>query len=219
MKIKKMLDLCITFLFLIQMGYHLVDFTFHKWIGIFLFILTLIHNILNRKWYAGLRKGRYTFVRTFHTSINILLIISYIGLIVSTVLLSPELSELLSLKAFMTGRKLHMIFTSWCFVLIAVHSGLHLNILISTVKKRVGRLPKWFLITVRVVIVLISFYGLYTFISRKLPQRMFLLSEYVFFDYGESIFAFICDYLAIFCLFACAAYLCRRLMQLYSKDK
>lgn len=218
-KIRIMLDFCITFLFLIQMGYHLIDYSFHKWIGIALFILMFIHNIINRKWYAGLRKGRYTLVRTFHTVINVLLIISYIGLMVSAVLLSPKLSVLLNLNEFMLGRKLHMIFTSWSFVLMAVHLGLHLNIVISKVTKRAEKLPKWCLITAWFVIVLISTYGLYTFISRKLPQRMFLLVEYVFFDYEESIFILICDYLAIFCLFACAAYLCRRLMQLYSKDK
>lgn len=52
----------------------------------------------------------------------------------------------------------------------------------------------------------------YAFISRGLLQRMFLMSEYVFFNYEESIFLVIIDYVAILCLFSCFSFVLRQLI-------
>lgn len=190
------------------MAYHLIGDSLHGWGGMILFILITLHNIVDRKWYSGLRKGKYTPVRFFHTVINFLLLASFLGLATSAVFLSTTLSTFFHLKAAMLGRRMHMVFTAWSFVLMSVHVGFHLNKWSCDIKKQSKKIQ----CLLNIIIIFVSGYGLYAFISRGLLQRMFLMSEYVFFNYEESIFLVITDYVAILCLFSCFSFVLRQLI-------
>lgn len=207
-KIKVVIDVGMIILVLLQMAYHLIGDSLHGWIGMILFVLLILHNILDRKWYSGLCKSKYTPVRFFHTITNLLLLVSFLGVGVSAVFLSTTLSSLFNLKATMLGRKMHMAFTTWSFVLMSAHTGLHWNKEIDAIKKR----PKRIQSLLRIAIIFLSGYGLYAFISRGLLQRMFLLSEYVFFNYEEPIILVITDYIAIHCMFSYFTYIGKRLI-------
>lgn len=205
-KIKIIIDTGMIILILLQMAYHLIGDSLHNWGGMILFILITLHNIVDRKWYLGLRKGKYTPVRFFHTVINLLLLASFLGLATSAVFLSTTLSTFFHLKATLIGRRMHMFFTIWSFVLMSVHVGFHLNKGSCVIKKQ--KIQCLF----KIILIFVSGYGLYAFISRGLLQRMFLMSEYVFFNYEESIFLVITDYVAILCLFSCFSFVLRQLI-------
>ena len=189
-------------LVLLQMAYHLIGDLLHEWMGIMLFGLLILHNILDWKWYSNLFKGKYTPVRIFHTTINLLLLVSFLCTAVSTVFLSPTISVIFHLKAVLLGRRMHMVFTTWSFVLTSAHIGLHWNRGIGGLKKHSKRTQCLY----RFSIMLVSGYGLYAFISRELLQRMLFLSEYAFFNYEETMIHFIIDHIAILCLLSCFTY-------------
>lgn len=67
-----------------------------------------------------------------------------------------------------------MVFTTWSFVLMSAHVGLHWNMMIGAIRKWTKRTQYLY----QIFLLLVSAYGLYAFISRNLLQRMFLLSEY-----------------------------------------
>lgn len=213
-KIKIPLDISMTILFLLQMAYHLIGDMLHEWLGIALFILLVLHNFLNWKWYVGLRKGRYTPARIFHLAVNCLLLISCLGMAVSAVLLSPKLSAFFQIHNTMLGRKLHMLFTSWSFVLMSAHIGLHWNIVIGAIKRRIKTHHVLCRITAALSVLLLSAYGLYAFIARELPQRMFLQVGYMLFDYEEPLLSVLKDYVSILCLFACLTYYTTKLIRI-----
>lgn len=217
LKIKIALDIGMTLLFLLQMAYHLIGDSLHGWLGMPLFVLLILHNIGNWKWYAGLRKGKYTAVRVFHTAINILLLLVCLGMMLSAAMLSSTVSALLHLNAVMLGRKLHMFFTSWGFVLMSAHVGLHWSMVVGAVKKQVDNPKRWHLIVARIVVLFLSVYGLYTFIVRGMPQRMFLRVAYVFFDYEESFVFFMLSHISMLCLFGSVAYWGKKLAQQRNK--
>ena len=50
-KIKIVIDTGMIILVLLQMAYHLIGDSLHEWLGIMLFVLLILHNILDRKWY------------------------------------------------------------------------------------------------------------------------------------------------------------------------
>ena len=54
----------------------------------------------------------------------------------------------------------------------------------------------------RLLVLLISAYGVYAFISRGLVQYMFLQQQFFFFDFDRSYVLFAVDYLSILVLFA-----------------
>lgn len=213
-KVKIPLDICMTVLFLLQMAYHLIGDTLHEWIGIALFALLSLHNIFDWKWYAGLKKGRYTPARILHLAVNGLLLISCLGMAVSAILLSPKLSALIHMNNAMLGRKLHMFFTSWSFVFVAAHIGLHWSMVTGTIKRRVKKHNVLCRVIVVITALLLSAYGLYAFIARGLPQRMFLRVGYILFDYEESLLSVLTDYIGILCLFACLTYYITNLIQI-----
>ena len=211
-KMKIVIDAGMMILVLLQMAYHLIGDSLHGWLGIMLFVLLILHNILDRKWYLGLFKGKYTPIRFFHTAINILLLASFMGVALSAAFLSSTLSNLFNLKAALLGRRMHMVFTTWSFVLMSVHVGLHWNMVINAVKKWTKNAKHLHQTTARIVALLVDVYGLYAFISKELLKRMFLLSEYAFFNYEESIISLVIDYIAILCMFINLTYCIEQLM-------
>ncbi|MBD5486439.1 MAG: DUF4405 domain-containing protein [Lachnospiraceae bacterium] len=135
-KIKIVIDTGMIILVLLQMAYHLVGDSLHEWLGIILFVLLILHNILDRKWYSGLFKGKYTPIRFFHTAINMLLLASFLCVAVSAVFLSTTLSTLFNLKLALLGRRMHMVFTAWSLILMSVHVGLRWSRKIGAIKKQ-----------------------------------------------------------------------------------
>ena len=45
---------------LFLMGYHLWGDTAHEWVGAGLFLLFILHHVLNWRWWTGLFKRKYT---------------------------------------------------------------------------------------------------------------------------------------------------------------
>lgn len=205
-KIKIVVDMGMIILVLLQMAYHLIGDSLHRWLGIMLFVLMILHNILDRKWYLGLFKGKYTLMRFFRTAINILLLASFLCVAVSAVFLSSTLSSLFHLKAAMLGRRMHMVFTTWSFVLMSAHVGLHWNMMIAMMNKKIIKQRHRYCVVAKFSTLLIVVYGLYAFLSRELPQRMFLRNEYSFFNYNESIWECFIDYFSILWLFSFFVY-------------
>ncbi|MFR9189361.1 MAG: hypothetical protein ACLVL7_03230 [Anaerotruncus massiliensis (ex Togo et al. 2019)] len=86
--IKMAVDLLMTALLFPLMAFHLTGRAAHEWIGAGMFLLFLLHSLLNRRWYAGLRRGRYTSLRVLQTAVNLLVLLSMLVQMASGVLLS-----------------------------------------------------------------------------------------------------------------------------------
>lgn len=206
-KIRILVDILMTVLFLAAMGYHITDNWLHEWIGASLIFLFFVHNILNIGWYRAIPKGKYTAIRRIQTVLNLLLLLSMAGAMVSGMMLSRNVFAFLNLKAGSFGRRLHMISTAWAFPLMAAHLGMHWGMVTASVRKK---LPEqweraWKLGT-RGITGLLAVYGIYAAISRRIWNEMFLLVEFTFFDYEEPAALFFADYAAILVLFATIAY-------------
>ena len=81
--LKRMVDLLMTLVLLFLMGYQFWGDEAHEWAGAGMFVLFILHHILNRNWYRALGKGRYSPMRIFQTIINWLLFLAMLGLMIS----------------------------------------------------------------------------------------------------------------------------------------
>ena len=206
--IKIIVDLAMYILFLLLMEEHLIPDGTHEWLGISLFVLFIVHNALNYKWYPALFKGRYTALRIVQTVINFLLMIAMIGCIVSSMLISGTVFAWMNLEGAEFGRNLHMISTAWAFVLMSVHLGLHFAAFVGMARKInmptiAKAIVKWIL---RVAVLGISVFGLYIFIQRAFYEELFLLTAFKFFDYEKTAFVYLLETTAMSILFVCFAY-------------
>jgi holliday junction ATP-dependent DNA helicase ruvA len=78
---------------------------------------------------------------------------------------------------------------------------MHANMIASRIQAK----PRTLRI-LRLLVLLISAYGVYAFISRGLVQYMFLQQQFFFFDFDRSYVLFAVDYLSILVLFAAVAH-------------
>ena len=211
--IKIIVDLAMYILFLLLMEEHLIPDGTHEWLGISLFVLFILHNALNYKWYAVLFKGRYTALRIVQTVIDFMLMITMIGCIVSSILISGTVLAWMHASGADFGRRLHMISTAWAFVLMSVHLGLHFAMFVGMARK-VNMPPlaktiiKWVL---RVVVLGVSAFGIYVFIQRAFYEELFLLTAFKFFDYEKTAFVYLIETAAMSILFVSMAYYLKKL--------
>lgn len=210
--IKIVIDITMTVLFLVLMAYHITGNKLHEWLGVTLFLLFIVHHILNFKWYRGLFKGKYTASRVLMVIVNFLLFAAMVGMMVSGIMLSHDIFGFLNLRAGMLGRRLHMVSTAWGFCLMSAHIGLHWGMVIGMAKKTPIK-GHWQGTIARGIAVLLALYGVYAFIARQIGERMLLLIEYAFFDYEEPAVFFFADYMCILILFAMLAYYLAKLLR------
>lgn len=183
-KIKMIIDILMYLLFIILMGHHITDNLIHEILGTILFALFIFHHILNYRYYKTIFKGKYTFKRLFILIIDLSLLISMIGMIISAINISSDVFSFLNIPTKIWGRKLHMLSTSWGFVLMSAHVGLHLNVLINRLNKKMR--DNTFEYVYYLVIILLVIYGIYSFIKLNIISDMFLLNAFKYYDFSES---------------------------------
>lgn len=194
-KFRIILDVVMTCLFIVLMGYYITDNAVHEILGTITFVLFIIHNIINIKWYKSIFKGKHNFQRTFHIIINLLLFIAMLGMMISGIMISSDVFDFLNIRTTMFGRSLHMISTSWGFILMAIHVGLHITGMMNKLNAKMKNSTLEYVYYF--ILVLLIGFGIYSFISLRLWEEMFLLTHFKFYDYEQSTILFYLKYIAI----------------------
>lgn len=196
-------DMVMTVLLLFLMARQITGDLAHEWLGAGMLILWIAHHILNRSRYSHLFKGIYTPARILQTIINFAVLLSMLGLMVSGIILSREVFAFLPISGGIAlARTLHILSAFWGFVLMALHLGLHWNMILGMVRKATGpAASKRVRIALYIVATLIAGYGLYAFLSNQFLSYMFLRTHFVFFDFESPALLFFVDYIAIMGLF------------------
>ena len=204
-----------TLALLFLMGYQFWQDAAHEWVGAGMFLLFILHHILNGSWYRSIFKGKYTPARLFQLVIDLLVFLAMIGLMVSGIILSNHVFAFLPIRGGMGfARLLHMASSYWGFVLMSLHLGLHWGMFLGMGRKALKRQPS----RLRAVLLPtlgggIAAYGLFAFLRRDLPTYMLVRTHFVFFDFSEPIPLFYLDYLAMMGTFLFLSYYASRLLR------
>lgn len=194
-KVKMIIDIAMTILFIILMGYYVTDSAVHEILGTITFILFILHHIINIKWYKSIFKGKHNFRRTFHIILNLLLFLAMVGMMVSGIMISADVFAFLDIPTTMFGGNLHMISTAWGFVLMGIHVGLHIAGFMNKLNKKMKN--STFEYVYYFILILLVGLGIYSFISLRLWEEMFLLVHFKFFDYEQSPLMFYLKYIVL----------------------
>ena len=180
------------------MTYSLIGETFHEVVGTLIFVLFIVHHIINRKWYGALFKGKYNTRRIFQTALDMLLLVFMLLQPISGILMSKHLYTFLpALPISAQARRIHMMLAYWGYVLLCIHAGTHLAVPLRKLFMKSKRI----FAAVCAVSSCISVYGCAAFIKRGFPGYMSGRTMFAFFDYSEPRTFFFLDYLAIMVLF------------------
>lgn len=123
--VKRTVDVVMTVLLLFLMAYQITGESAHEWIGMGMTAVVIAHQILNRKWYGALLKGKYNPYRILSTVVNILLLFcialtAFCGMSMS----GHAVPFMYGMAPVSFARRMHLSMSHWAFVLMGLHLGM-----------------------------------------------------------------------------------------------
>ena len=205
---RRIVDVCMTVLLLFLMAYQVTGETAHEWIGVAMTVLVITHQILNRRWYKALFKGKYNPYRTVTTAVNVLLLLSFLCTALSGMSMSSHAVPFMyGITPASLARQLHLAMSHWSFVLMGTHLGLHIPAMTAGMKLDSKKKA-----IASAVFCCIAGIGLFLFLRNGMFDYMFFRSAFAVLDYekaGALVFlenvlmllswAFIGDRIAVLC--------------------
>ncbi len=196
------IDIIMIAVMLFLMAMQVTKQEIHEWLGIGMFVLVIAHHILNRKYYAAVFKGKYTPLKVFMLIVNTALLLSFIAMPMTGMLMSRYATPFLnSVIGTAIPRKLHLMLTYWSFVLMGMHSGLHLGIITAKLKNKAVKVIAF------VLMCGVPVYGIYLFAKANIFDYMLMKTQFAFLDYSKPAWQIIIENLAMLLAWAFAAYL------------
>ena len=180
--LRRIVDIGMTVLLLLQMAYQVMGEAAHEWLGMGMTALVIVHQVLNRRWYGAMFKGKYNGYRAVSTCVNVLLLLSF----ALTAFCGMAMSNYA--VPFMYGivrvsfvRVTHLSMSHWSFVLMGLHLGLHVPVMLHRLKLGDG--------TQRILSVVcagIAGLGLWLFFRNGMPNYLFFRVPFAFLDYEKA---------------------------------
>lgn len=98
MIIKLCADILMTVALLFLMGYQFWGAVAHEWIGAGMFVLFILHHILNLNWHKRIFKGKYMAMRTVTLCVDILVLLAMLALMGLCIFIAHYASKLFRRK-------------------------------------------------------------------------------------------------------------------------
>lgn len=221
LKIKVSIDIIMTGLLFVLMSYQYIGEEKHEIAGTAMFVLFILHHILNQSWYKNLHNGKYSVSRVIQTLTDILLFADMVGLMVSGIAMSRHVLHFLKLDINQSfARELHMTASYVGFLLMGFHIGLHFGMIMNMVRRMSGieknqDLRTW---SLRIAAACVAVYGAYALIQRELLAYILQIIKFAFFNYDEPTVSFFVDYVSIMGLMIFLAYYLQEII-LWKRDK
>ena len=180
--LKRIVDTVMTVLLLLLMAYQVTGELAHEWIGMGMAALVIVHQILNRKWYSGLFKGKYNPYRSITTVLNILLMASFILTAFCGMSMSGyAVPFLYGMAPVSFVRRMHLSMSHWAFVLMGLHLGMHIPAMTAGLK-----LTDRTKTILAYIFTCIGGIGLWLFLKNGMPNYLFFRVPFAFLDYDKA---------------------------------
>lgn len=198
--IRNVLNIVMAVLLLLSIDYRFTGNVFHEIGGVILALLFIVHNVLNRRWYMVFFKGRQSIRRVLLTLVNLLLVAMMVvalwtGVVISATVFAPL--GIQSSDLFM--HDLHQGAAYASFILIAIHLGMHWEVLMAKLKNwlHVDHSRLGWIIMSRIISTVVIIYGIYASFTNDIGEK--LLMQRAVMSWGEepSLWGFLLDYFAI----------------------
>lgn len=202
------MNLVMALLLLFVMNYRYAGNEAHEIGGVLLGALFFLHNGWNWRWYAALRKGRWTPRRMLLVGVDGLLLAAMLAALASGAAISQTVFAPLGLEASLFLYDVHSVAAYSAFLLTAIHLGLHWEALLARTQKWLGAAResaarKYACHGVAAVLML---YGVYASFAQHIGDKLLAERSFALWGVEPSLVGFTVDYLAIFGLYVAAAH-------------
>lgn len=209
---KVVLDIAMALVLVAIMSTALVQEAPHEWLGISLFVLLVVHIVLNRKWLASVFRGRHNALRIVQIVVVVGLAACIVGQVASSLVLSKHVFGFLpAFPGAGWARRVHMLCSYWAFMLAFAHAGLHV---------RVPRdMAQWQTWAARIVWAAVACFGAYSFVQLGLWQYLTGQVQFAFADYDTPLTLALVRYASVAVLVAGVFHCIRKAIASVGKDR
>ena len=180
MSAKRVVDAAMTALLLCLMAYQVTGEALHEWLGVAMTALVLVHQILNRRWYGALFKGKYPACRIGATALNLALLAAFALTAFCGMSMSGHAVPFLyGMARASFARQMHLSMSHWAFVLMGLHLGFHIPAMAAKLSEDTKKAPTAAFAAAAVV-------GLCLFVRSGMLDYMLFRVPFAFLDYDKA---------------------------------
>ncbi len=180
--LRLIVDALLLLLLLCLMSYQVTGEALHEWIGVAMTLTVIVHQILNRHWYAAIFKGKYNAYRVLSASVNVLLLAAMLATAFCGMAMSGYAVPFLYWPGgVFLVRPTHLAMSHWAFLLMGLHLGLHLPVMSG--KWKLGERTKAALSVFGAVL---GGLGFWLFLRNGMPNYLFFRVPFAFLDYEKA---------------------------------
>lgn len=195
-------------LMLLALPYYWQDNVFHEVAGTGMLVLVVVHNLFNRRWYAGLGRRPLDARSVVNRAVVLCLASIMLTLLVTSVMVSNTLCATLALDSSFRAKQLHALAAYWGLIIVAVHVGMRWTMLMGIARGVVGikyanSARTWGL---RLAAMAIAIQGIRSSFVLNIGAKLFLQPLPDWWDFGESSAGFFLHCFAVAGLYAAVSY-------------
>lgn len=166
--------------------------TAHELAGTAMFLLLIVHNVFNRRFYGTIARTRRDTRSLFNVAVTGALILSMVALLVTSVLIANTLSGFMSAFGGFTARQIHTLAAYWALVIVAIHLGLRWPMIMGVARTLTGitrpsAIRTWLL---RVVAAAIAIHGVWSSFELGLGTKLAMQVTLDWWNFEESVAGF-----------------------------
>ena len=208
-------DLIAAGLLLFGFSYWWLGNVAHELAGTAMFLLLIVHNVFNRRWYGTIPKASREPCSLFNVMVTFLLMLAMLALLVTSVLISNALSGVMSPYAGFTVRQIHTLAAYWVLVIVCVHLGLRWPMLMGVARKLTGiSQPKAIrTLVIRVIAVAVAAYGVWSSFKLAIGTKLSMQMTLDWWNFEESVAGFFIHCVAIAALYIFLTYYAMKWLQ------
>lgn len=125
-------------LLLIGLAYWWLGNAVHEVAGTAMFLLVILHNFFNRRWYGSIGRTSRDARGALNASVTLLLLIAMLTLLLTSALISHALPRALTSGGEAFARRIHSFAAYWALIILAIHLGLRWPVIMSAARGLFG---------------------------------------------------------------------------------
>jgi hypothetical protein len=186
-------------LLLVALAYYWLDNTVHEIVGTGMFLLIIVHNVFNRRWYKTIPKSRHEARGLVNSSTILLLAASMLVLLVTSLMISRSVFSFLPISGGFTTRQIHILVAWWALIIVSLHLGMRWSMLMNVARNLFGVKTKGTVRTVvlRVIAAAIAILGIRSSFELGMWSKLTAELTIDFWDFNESTVGFFGHLVAI----------------------
>jgi acetyl esterase/lipase len=200
-------DLTAASLLLIGFAYWWLGNVVHEVVGTAMFLLLVVHNIFNRRWYGTVRRTREP-RGVINVAFTFLLMAGMLALLVTSVLISNTLAPFMPPWGGFTVRQIHTFAAYWVLVIVAIHLGLRWPLIMGFTRSLLGisRPSRARTLVLRVLAASVAMLGVWSSSSLGIGTKLAMQVTLDWWNFEESVASFFIHCIAIAGLYMALTY-------------